>query len=193
MCNNKNKHSGGVSCSACNAFIFDMEPCLNLYKSLFALAGMFVCCIIQNFVLVLSEFGQHCSSPLLTQQLNQLSRELADLLKAFPNCRLPLNKFIPSYHHHFGRQCRVADYGYTKLMELFEAVPHVVQVSLALKFFSPKRNLVYELRHDKTNKVSVCLAKTDQPGHPPSLIRVFAVFIKKAWVLSYPLSAQRRL
>ena len=34
---------------------------------------------------------------------------------------------------------------------------------------------------------------SDQPGHPPSLIRVFAVRIKKPWVLSYPLSAQRRL
>ena len=34
---------------------------------------------------------------------------------------------------------------------------------------------------------------SDQPGHPPSLIRVFAVRIKKAWVLSYPLSAKRRL
>ena len=34
---------------------------------------------------------------------------------------------------------------------------------------------------------------SDQPGHPPSLIRVFAVCMKKAWVLSYPLSAQRRL
>ena len=33
----------------------------------------------------------------------------------------------------------------------------------------------------------------DQPGHPPSLIRVFAVRMKKAWVLSYPQSAQRRL
>ena len=33
----------------------------------------------------------------------------------------------------------------------------------------------------------------DQPGHPPSLIRVFAVRMKNAWVLSYPLSAQRRL
>ena len=33
----------------------------------------------------------------------------------------------------------------------------------------------------------------DQPGHPPSLIRVFAVRMKKAWVLSYPLRAQRRL
>ena len=34
---------------------------------------------------------------------------------------------------------------------------------------------------------------SDQPGHSPSLIRVVAVRMKKAWVLSYPLSAQRRL
>ena len=34
---------------------------------------------------------------------------------------------------------------------------------------------------------------SDQPGHPPSLIRVFAVCLKKHWVLSYPLSALQRL
>ena len=34
---------------------------------------------------------------------------------------------------------------------------------------------------------------SDQPGHPLSLIRVFAVCMKKAWVLSYQLSAQQRL
>ena len=27
---------------------------------------------------------------------------------------------------------------------------------------------------------------SDQPGHLPSLIRIFAVHMKKAWVLSYP-------
>ena len=32
----------------------------------------------------------------------------------------------------------------------------------------------YEPPHDKTNKMTVRPAK-DQPGHPPSLIRVFAV------------------
>ena len=53
---------------------------------------------------------------------------------------------------------------------------------------------VYERRHEKSNKMSVCPANdSDQPGHPPSLIRVFAFCTKKAWVLSYPLSAQRRL
>ena len=53
---------------------------------------------------------------------------------------------------------------------------------------------VYEPPHDKTNKMACAPSEdSDQPGHPPSLIRVFAVHIKKAWVLSYPLSTQRRL
>ena len=34
---------------------------------------------------------------------------------------------------------------------------------------------------------------SDQPRHPPSLIWVFAVRMKKPWVLSYSLSAQGRL
>ena len=33
----------------------------------------------------------------------------------------------------------------------------------------------------------------DQPGHPPSPIRIFAVAVKNAWALSYLLSAQQRL
>ena len=49
---------------------------------------------------------------------------------------------------------------------------------------------VVELRHDKTNKMSVPSEDSDQPGHP---LRVFPVSMKKAWVLSYPLSAQWRL
>ena len=45
------------------------------------------------------------------------------------------------------------------------------------------------------NQQSKCAPSedSDQPGHQPSLIRVFAVRMKKAWVLSYPLSAQQRL
>ena len=33
---------------------------------------------------------------------------------------------------------------------------------------------------------------SDQPGHLPSLIRIFTVRMKKAWVLSYHLSTKRR-
>ena len=46
-----------------------------------------------------------------------------------------------------------------------------------------------ELPHDKTNKMTCALSEdSDQPGHLPSLIRVFAVCMKNVWVLSYPLS-----
>ena len=50
----------------------------------------------------------------------------------------------------------------------------------------------------KKKKWPLCPAKTqislsDQPGHPPSLIRAFTVRMKKPWVLSYPLSTQLKL
>ena len=52
----------------------------------------------------------------------------------------------------------------------------------------------YEPPHDKTNKMACASSEdSDQPGNPPSLIGVFAVRMNKAWVLSYPLIAQRRL
>ncbi|CAL8085260.1 unnamed protein product [Calicophoron daubneyi] len=64
----------------------------------------------------------------LLDQLHQFSREVVDLLKHQPGCQILLSKFIPSYHHHFGKQCRVADYGYSKLHELIDALPNVVHV-----------------------------------------------------------------
>ena len=48
--------------------------------------------------------------------------------------------------------------------------------------------------HDKTNKMTFAPSKdSDQLGHPPSLIRVFTVRMKKHWVLSYPLSTAKTL
>ncbi|XP_045141947.1 meiosis regulator and mRNA stability factor 1 [Echinops telfairi] len=67
-------------------------------------------------------------SPVGNPQLIQFSREVVDLLKNQPSCVTPVSNFIPSYHHHFAKQCRVSDYGYSKLIELLEAVPHVLQI-----------------------------------------------------------------
>ena len=45
--------------------------------------------------------------------------------------------------------------------------------------------------NDKTNKMNCGPSKDlDQPGHPPSLIRVFAVHMKKHWALNFLLCAQ---
>ena len=45
------------------------------------------------------------------------------------------------------------------------------------------------------NKQSDCAPSedSDQPGHSPSVVIVFAVRMRKAWTLNYRLSAQRRL
>ena len=48
--------------------------------------------------------------------------------------------------------------------------------------------------HDKTNEMACAPSEdSDQPRHPSSQIRVLAVRMKKHWVLTYLLSAQRRL
>ena len=56
------------------------------------------------------------------------------------------------------------------------------------RYIENKQNLdsylSFKPPHDKTNKVACAPSEdSDQPGHPPSLIRVFAVRMKKAWVL----------
>ena len=63
-----------------------------------------------------------------------------------------------------------------------------------------KLQKIYKWATTRQNQQSKCAPSedSDQPGHPPSLIRmprlirVFAVRTKKHWVLSFPLSAQRR-
>ena len=74
----------------------------------------------------------HCSEligppPSLANQMITFSKEVVDLLRAAPASRLPLCKFIASYQIMFGKQCRVEDYGYTKLNDLLDSLPHVVQ------------------------------------------------------------------
>ena len=70
-----------------------------------------------------------------------------------------------------------------------------LKLSVCMKTFFVTQFLYwYEPPHDKTNKMACAPSEdSDQPGLPPSRIRVFAVRMKKTWVLSYPLSAQRRL
>lgn len=63
------------------------------------------------------------------ERTKQFGKEVVDLLRHQPHCRMSFNKFIPTYHHHFGRQCKLSYYGFNKLMDLFEAIPEVLTVS----------------------------------------------------------------
>ena len=51
------------------------------------------------------------------------------MLRHAPDLSISFNKFIPAYHQHFGRQCRVGSYGLTKLIELFESITDTVDVA----------------------------------------------------------------
>ena len=91
--------------------------------------------------------------------------------------------------------------GYARNLFLLKVLNHV-KSSLVIIFLIIKNSIycmsgcssLFEPPYDKTNKMACAPSKdSDQHGHPPSLIRVFAVRMKKAWVLSYPLSAQWRL
>ncbi|CAG7709874.1 unnamed protein product [Allacma fusca] len=101
-------------------------------------------------------------------QMTQLSRELIDLLKTFPRCCLPFAKLIPAYHHHFGRQCRVADYGHTTLSSLLKTLPSTIQV------MGENQNRVLTLAHKAQMKrfATDVLRVLKAQGGPKKLIKV---------------------
>ncbi|XP_043257610.1 meiosis regulator and mRNA stability factor 1 [Colletes gigas] len=122
-----------------------------------------------------------CVSPPLANQLALFSRELVDLLKTASHCQLLFNRFIPAYHHHFGRQCRVADYGFTKLIDLLEALTHTVQVMgegnnrvVTLSHRAQVRRFTSDLLRVLKSKASKQVTLSDFPS-------VYARVIAKPW------------
>ncbi|EZA49569.1 Limkain-b1 [Ooceraea biroi] len=122
-----------------------------------------------------------CVSPSLANQLALFSRELVDLLKTAPHCQLLFNRFIPAYHHHFGRQCRVADYGFTKLIDLLEALTHTVQVMgegnkrvVTLSHRAQVRRFTSDLLRVLKSKASKQVALSEFPN-------VYSRVIAKPW------------
>ncbi len=74
------------------------------------------------------------------QRLQQFSREVLDLLKnQGSHCRLPVSKFVSAYHQYFSRQCRVADYGFSKIIDLLSAIPKSVQVITTIPLLNKRR------------------------------------------------------
>ncbi|KAF5306988.1 hypothetical protein FQR65_LT07211 [Abscondita terminalis] len=81
-------------------------------------------------------------SPDFIENVTMFCREMIDLLTNVKNCELLVNCFIPSYYRYFGKQCRVADYGFSRLSDLFEAVSHIVQVNICKIIDSSNRRMI---------------------------------------------------
>lgn len=77
--------------------------------------------------------------------LQTFAREVIDLLKQQTiHCRLPLSKFVTTYHMKYSRHCRAADYGFEKILDLLLAIPNAVQVEQIFKnekFYSINLNV----------------------------------------------------
>ena len=78
-------------------------------------------------------------------------------------------------------------------MKKYLTLPHSETVLLLMCIQYPDSLSSYEPRHDRTNKMTVRPAKTQISLGIRPIWSVFAVRMKKAWVLSYPLSALQRL
>lgn len=65
---------------------------------------------------------------LMRRKLGQFAHLVIDMLKCVSKCILPITKFNCEFYRKYGRQCRVADYGHTRLVDLLEAIPHVIQI-----------------------------------------------------------------
>lgn len=62
------------------------------------------------------------------RKLNHFAHLVIKLLKGVSKCIIPISKFNCEFYRKYGLQCRVADYGHTRLIDLLEAIPHVVQI-----------------------------------------------------------------
>lgn len=72
--------------------------------------------------------GQFAKNLNLSDAYGQFSNDVYELLGTCPKSTMKFARFIPTYHNTFNRQCRVADFGFVKLIDLFEAIPMTVQV-----------------------------------------------------------------
>ena len=63
----------------------------------------------------------------------KFAEECIQLLKHRSECKLPFNKFNEAFRSHFGRDCKLADYGFKKQIKLFEAIKTTIEISKDLE------------------------------------------------------------
>ena len=118
----------------------------------------------------------------------------AELLISFPQTRL-INSIIQEHeiHARFYLSYDTIITFYSWFLHQKFKIPSLVNRCHCIMFGNVSKESAYEPPHDKTNKMTVRPAKTRiSLGIHPAWW-VFAVRMKKAWVLSYPLSTQWRL
>lgn len=73
-----------------------------------------------------SERWLFLSQPL---RIKAFEKNLKMLLEALPDKVIALGNFVSTYMKFFGRKCKIATFGFSKLTDLIEAVPGIAKVS----------------------------------------------------------------
>lgn len=61
-------------------------------------------------------------------KIKAFEEEVKILLQSQPDHCLPLENFMTAYQRCFGHKCRIADYGFDKLVDLMGTMSHVAKV-----------------------------------------------------------------
>lgn len=92
---------------------------------------LFIILIYTQVTLQGSERWVSLSQPLKVKAFEQ---NLKMLLQVQPDRVIALGNFVSTYMKFFGRKCKIATFGFSKLTDLIEAVPSVAKVSFKFLF-----------------------------------------------------------
>ena len=67
-------------------------------------------------------------------KINAFEKNLKILLESQPDRLIALGNFVSTYMKFFGRKCKIATFGFSKLTDLIEAVPDVAKVRIESKY-----------------------------------------------------------
>ena len=67
-------------------------------------------------------------------KINAFEKNLKILLESQPDRLIALGNFVSTYMKFFGRKCKIATFGFSKLTDLIEAVPDVAKVRVESKY-----------------------------------------------------------
>ena len=67
-------------------------------------------------------------------KINAFEKNLKILLESQPDRLIALGNFVSTYMKFFGRNCKIATFGFSKLTDLIEAVPDVAKVRVESKY-----------------------------------------------------------
>ena len=102
-------------------------------------------------------------------KINAFEKNLKILLESQPDRLIALGNFVSTYMKFFGRKCKIATFGFSKLTDLIEAVPNVAKVRIESKYNGklPRKSPPPIYKPHPVIDPSTCIQKHKSDHKPP--------------------------